>query len=135
MKTDVRKSRREVLALLAALGLPRSTFAQDAVTSDPRSYRVVLENERVRVLEYRSGPGLSVCGRGMHYHPDRVTVALTPAKVRLTDAQGKSAVRDIPAGHVLFGRAETHSTENVGGAGARLYIIELKGDGWKPSTG
>lgn len=135
MKSNARKTRREVLALFAALGVTRGTLAQDAVASDPRSFRIVLENDRVRVLEYRSGPGLSVCGQGMHYHPERVTVSLTGAKVRITDAQGKSAVRDIPQGHVFFSPAETHSTENVGGAGARTCIIELKGNGWKPSTG
>lgn len=121
--------------MLGALGIAPIAASQDAVTSDPRSFRVVLENERVRVLEYRSGPGLSVCGQGMHYHPERVTVLLTGAKVRITDAQGRTVVRDIPPGHVFFSPAETHSTENIGGAGARTYIIELKGDGWKPSTG
>jgi len=135
MKSENRKTRREILAMLAALGVTRELLAQDAVTSDPRSFRVVLENERVRVLEYRSGPGLGVCGQGVHYHPDRVTVALTEAKVRVKNAEGKVAVRDIPAGHVFFARAETHSVENVGGSGTRIYIIELKGEGWKPSTG
>ena len=28
-----------------------------------------------------------------------------------------------------------HSAENVGGAGTRSYIIEMKGKDWKPSTG
>lgn len=135
MKSENRKTRREILVMLAALGVTRDLLAQDAVTSDPRSFRVVLENERVRVLEYRSGPGLGVCGQGVHYHPDRVTVALTEAKVRVTDAKGKVAVRDISPGHVFFARAETHSVENVGGSGTRIYIIELKGEGWKPSTG
>lgn len=130
-----RKTRRQVLALLAALGVSPELLAQDAVTSDPRSFRVVLDNGRVRVLEYRSGPGLGVCGQGLHYHPDRVTVVLTDAKVRITGAAGKTVVREIPAGHVFFAPAETHSTENIGGAGTRIYIIELKGEGWKPSTG
>ncbi|HSO07692.1 MAG TPA: cytoplasmic protein [Pelomicrobium sp.] len=128
-------TRRQALAMLAALGVSPELLAQDAVTADPRSFRVVLENERVRVLEYRSGPGLGVCGQGVHSHPERVTVVLTDAKVRLTNAAGKSVVREIPAGHVFFAPAETHSTENVGGAGTRLYMIELKGEGWKPSTG
>jgi hypothetical protein len=95
----------------------------------------VVENERVRVLEYKSGPGFSVCGQGMHYHPDRVTVSLTGARVKATNAEGKTAVRDVPPGHVLFAPAETHSTENIGGSGTRLYMIELKDKGWKPSTG
>ena len=121
--------------MLAAFGVTRGALAQDAVISDPRSFRVVLENERVRVLEYRSGPGLGVCGQGMHYHPERVSVSLTGAKVRLMSAEGKSVVRDIPPGHVFFSPAETHATENIGGAGARTYIIELKDKDWKPSTG
>ena len=135
MKSEDRRTRRQVLAMLAALGVTRDSLAQDAATSDPRSFRVVLENDRVRVLEYRSGPGLGVCGQGMHYHPDRVTVALTGAKVKLTNAQGRTDVRDIPAGHVFFAPAETHSTENIGGSGTRIYIVELKDAGWKPSTG
>ena len=134
MSTEA-KTRREVIALFAALGLTREVLAQDAVTSDPRSFRVVLENERVRVLEFKSGPGLGVCGQGMHYHPERVTVSLTGAKVRLTDAAGKAILRDIPPGHVFFSPAEMHSTENIGGSGTRTYIIELKGQDWKPSTG
>jgi hypothetical protein len=135
MKPENCSKRREVLAMLAAFGVTRGALAQDAVISDPRSFRVVLENERVRVLEYRSGPGLGVCGQGMHYHPERVSVSLTGAKVRLMSAEGKSVVRDIPPGHVFFSPAETHATENIGGAGARTYIIELKDKDWKPSTG
>jgi len=135
MKLENRRRRREVLAMLAALGVTREALAQDAVASDPRSFRVVLENERVRVLEYKSGPGLGVCGQGMHYHPDRVTVTLTDAKVRIKNAQGHTVVRDIAAGQAFFATAETHSVENVGGAGTRILIIELKGAGYKPSSG
>ncbi len=135
MNLENRNRRREVLAMLAALGLTREALAQDPVTSHPRSFRVVLENERVRVLEFKSGPGLGVCGQGMHYHPDRVTVSLTEAKVRVTNAEGRASVLEVPAGHVFFGRAETHAVENIGGAGTRIYIIELKGEDWKPSTG
>jgi len=135
MKQEQSKTRREVLALLAALGVTREALAQDPVRSDPRSFRAVLENERVRVLEYRSGPGLGVCGQGVHYHPERVTVTLTEAKVRITNAEGRTVVRELPAGQVFYAPAETHSVENVGGSGTRIYIIELKGKDWKPSTG
>jgi len=135
MKTENRRTRREVLAMLVALGVARDVFAQDAVTSDPRSFRVVVENERVRVIEFRSRPGLGVCGQGMHYHPERVTVSLTGAKVRVTNAEGKSAVREVPPGHVSFEPAITHATENIGGSGTRTYMIELKDQHWKPSAG
>jgi beta-alanine degradation protein BauB len=135
MNQEQLQTRRDLLAALAVLGVAADASAQDAVTADPRSFRVVLDNERVRVLEFRSGPGLSVCGQGMHYHPERVSVSLTGAKVKATNADGKTVVREIPPGHVFFSPAETHATENVGGAGTRTYIIELKGPDWKPSTG
>ena len=130
-----RNTRREVLAFLATFGITTDALAQDAAAADPRSFRVVLENERVRVLEYRSGPGFSVCGQGVHYHPERVTVTLTDAKVKVTNAEGKSVVREFPAGQVFFAPAELHATENIGGSGTRIYIIELKSKDWKPSTG
>ena len=58
-------SRRKLLALLGLLGLAgtQEVAAQDAAKINPRSYRVMLENDSVRVLEYRSLPGLGVCGR------------------------------------------------------------------------
>ena len=135
MNIENRRTRREVLAMLAALGVTREGFAQDAVTSDPRSFRVVVENERVRVIEFRSRPGFGVCGQGMHYHPERVSVSLTGAKVRVTNPQGRSRVREVPPGHVSFEPAVTHATENIGGSGTRTYMIELKDPHWKPSTG
>lgn len=120
--------------MLAALGITRDLLAQDAVVSDPRLFRIVLENERVRVLEYRSRPGFGVCGQGMHYHPDRVTISMTGAKVKITSAQGSSRVVEVPSGHITFAPAVTHSTENMGGSGTRTYMIELKDENWKPST-
>jgi hypothetical protein len=127
-------NRRQVLALLAAFGVTGGALAQDAPTVGPRSYRVVLENDRVRVLEYKSRPGFGVCGEGMHSHPDHVTVSLTGAKLKVTTPGGKPTFEDIPAGTVFFASAEIHSAEIIGGLGTRSYIIELKGKDWKPSS-
>ena len=127
-------NRRQAAALLAAFGVPVGALAQDPAITDPRGYRVVLENDRVRVLEYRSRPGLGVCGQGMHYHPAHITVSLTGAKLRKTQ-DGKVSLTEIPPGHVFFAEAETHSAEVIGGSGTRTYIVELKGRDWKPSTG
>ena len=128
-------SRRQVLALLVAFGVDLDALAQDAPSVAPRSYRVVLENERVRVLEYKSRPGMGVCGQGMHSHPDHVTVSLTGAKLRVSTPNGKPTFEDIAPGTVFFAPAEIHSAEVIGGSGTRSYIIELKGKDWKPSTG
>jgi hypothetical protein len=127
-------SRRQAMALLAAWGVVDDAAAQDAAATDPRSFRIVLENERVRVLEFKSRPGLGVCGHGMHYHPAHVTVSLTGARVKRTE-DGQVNFVDIPPGHVFYAPAQTHSAEIIGGLGTRTYIIELKGKDWKPSTG
>jgi hypothetical protein len=127
-------SRRQAVALLAALGVSEELAAQDAVTADPRSFRVVVDNASVRVLEYKSRPGLGVCGQGLHYHPAHVTVSLTGAKLKKTE-NGKVNLVDIPPGHVFYADAETHAAEVIGGSGTRTYIVELKGKDWKPSTG
>lgn len=128
-------SRRQLLAWLAAAGVTEGARAQSPVLSEPRSYKVVLENDRVRVLEYTSRPGTGVCGKGLHYHPAHLTVTLTPGKVKITDADGKTAIKAAPAGTVFYAPAETHSVENVGGSGTKAYIVELKDKDWKPSTG
>ena len=128
-------SRRQVLALLATFGVDLDALAQDAPTVAPRSYRVVVEHDRVRVLEFKSRPGMGVCGQGMHSHPDHVTVSLTGAKLRVTTPDGKPTFEDVPPGAVFFEPAVIHSAEIIGGSGTRTYIIELKGKDWKPSTG
>jgi hypothetical protein len=128
-------SRRHAVALLAAFGVGADAMAApDAAAADPRSFRVVVDNESVRVLEYKSRPGLGVCGQGQHYHPAHVTVSLTGAKLRKTEG-GKVSFVDVPPGHVFYAPAETHSAEVIGGSGTRTYIVELKGKDWKPSTG
>ena len=127
--------RRQVLALLASLGIEEGALAQDARSADPRSFRVLLDNDQLRVLEYTSRPGLAVCGQGMHTHPDHLTIAMASGKVRATLPDGKQLLRDVPQGLVFYSPAETHAVENIGGANYRAYIIELKGPGYKPSTG
>jgi beta-alanine degradation protein BauB len=66
--------RRALLALLPGLALSDVALAQDAAKIQPSSYRVAFENDRLRALEYRSRPGMGVCGTGMHSHPAHLTV-------------------------------------------------------------
>ena len=127
--------RREAMMLLAALGVGAEELqAQDPVKVEPRSYRVVLENAKVRVLEHTARPGLGVCGAGKHSHPDHVAVALTPAKIKVTDQNDKVTVADVKAGTAIWDPAATHMAEN-GRSGTRCLLVEIKDKDWKPSTG
>ena len=99
--------------------------AQDAALVQPRSYRVVLENTKLRVLEFISRPGMGVCGSGLHSHPEHLTVVLTTATVRIMQ-DGKTIISTAKAGDVFWSPAVTHETENIGSTEARSLIIELK---------
>jgi hypothetical protein len=116
-------NRRSVVAGICAGAVPAE--AQDASKVQPTSYQVVLDNDNVRVLEFRSLPGLGVCGTGLHSHPPHLTVLLTDASVKDTQ-NGRSKIVSNKAGDTFWLPAITHETENIGGAEVRALIVELK---------
>lgn len=123
--------RREILKALAVLGFTLTdahaqTPAANALKVDPRSYHILFENDKVRVVEHVSRPRMGVCGTGMHSHPDHVTVVLTDSKVRVKLPDGQTFVSDGKAGDIFFEPAVTHSVENMAGHDVRAYLIELK---------
>jgi hypothetical protein len=123
---DVDELRRALVAALPALCLAGAAQAQDAAVIQPSSFRVVLDNDRLRVLEFNSRPGLGVCGSGMHSHPAHLTVALSDAKARVTLPDGRIIVAENKLGDVFWSEAETHEVENIGGRNVRALIVELK---------
>ena len=112
-------------ALLADL-VASDALAKDAVTTEPGSYRVLLENPQVRVLEFVSRPGTWLCGVGKHSHPAHLTVALSEARVRVTLPDGQRIDASNQLGDVFWSEAETHTVENVGSGVVRALIIEIK---------
>jgi beta-alanine degradation protein BauB len=117
-----------MIAIGAAMLLPlaQASDAQDAARVQPQSYRVVLDNPQVRVLEYRAKPGMGVCGVGMHSHPAHLTVLLGPQKVRIRLPNGQVIEHTGKLGDTFYEPAVTHEVENVSGVESRSLIIELK---------
>ena len=123
---DCDELRRALLVALPGLLLAEGVAAQDPVQVQPRAYKVAFENEQVRVLEFVSKPGMGVCGSGMHSHPPHLTVALSPAKVRVKLPDGKTFVGENKLGDVFWDPGGLHETENVYGHDVRALLIELK---------
>ena len=98
-------------------------MAGDAVKVAADNYKVILENDRVRLLEYRGKPGDKTA---MHSHPDVLVYPLTAGKFKFTVPNGESFEIDIKAGEAMFAEAQDHSTENTGTAEARILLVELK---------
>jgi len=126
---DDGERRRTLLALLTGLGLGDTVLAQDAAAVQPRAYRVAFENDKLRVLEFNSRPGMAVCGNGMHSHPAHLSIALSAAKVRDTAADGKAIVVAVKPGDMFWSEAQTHETENISGKEIRALLVELKPSG------
>jgi quercetin dioxygenase-like cupin family protein len=100
-----------------------SDASRDPVVTDGDKYKVLLENERVRVLEYRDSPGQRT---SPHYHPDYVLCALSAFKRKLTLSEGRTGIREFQPGQVAWGKGQSHIGENIGGTPTHVLIIELK---------
>jgi len=94
----------------------------DPITTNPALYRVVFENERVRVLEYLDQPGEQTTP---HSHPDSVMITASDFDRRLVHGAQEAVVR-IQAGAVRWLDAQTHSGHNIGTTPTHAFFVELK---------
>ncbi len=111
------------LGALAVLLVTHAPSMRDPVGTDGDKYRVLLENERVRVLAYTDRPGDRT---HEHHHPAFVLYALAPFKRKLVLPDGSERIREFKAGDVLFSPGETHVGVNVGDTPTQVIIVELK---------
>ena len=98
-------------------------WAQNPTVTDPDKYKVVLENARVRVLDYRDHPGDRT---HQHQHPDCVVYALSDFSRKLYAPDGTFKVKEFKTGDIMFLNAETHIGENIGKTDTHVLIVELK---------
>lgn len=96
----------------------------DPVKLSPQYYKVVVDNEFVRVLEYRLKPGQK---EPLHTHPCGVVYYLTGAKSRVSTPDGKTTEGETTAGNIVWREPTTHAIENIGNTESRAIAIEMKG--------
>ncbi len=116
--------RKFILSILA-LGLlvPSLLQAQDALKVGPGVYKLLFENERIRVLEITFKPGDKIAS---HSHPDHVIYVLSEGALKITRADGKITEVNAKPGQVMWTAAETHSAVNPGKTELKAIIVELK---------
>ena len=100
-----------------------SALAQDPVVTDGDKYKVILENEQVRVLEYRDQPGETT---HQHHHPAFVLYAAGPFSRSITLPDGKIIERAFKTGDVIYSPAQTHIGKNTGSSPTHVIMVELK---------
>jgi beta-alanine degradation protein BauB len=86
------------------------------------AYKVVLENDHIRLLDLRAKAGSKI---PMHAHPAYVAYSVTDVKAKFTDGTGKTQEVNNKAGEAVWSEPETHAVA-IGSTDARVLVVELK---------
>ena len=97
--------------------------SDDPTVVDPDHYTVEFENDAVRVLRIKYGPGEESV---MHSHPDSVAVFLTDIEAQMTLPDGSTHQATNPARDASFTPAGDQQPNNVSDAPWEVVEIELK---------
>ena len=118
---------RYMTLLLVMLPLIAGTSAAtevDAVTSSPDRFKVLLDNEHVRVIEYSLLPGER---DDWHTHPPKISYVVAGGKLRITTENGESFLADEQSGTAAWmGSLGSHFAENIGATPVRILLVEVK---------
>ena len=100
-------------------------LAQDPVSVDAKHYKVMFENDQVRVLRIHYSPKEKSV---MHEHPASVVVFLSTCKAKFTLPDGSTTTAGGgKAGSVRFTDAGKHLPEDIGATPIDAVLVELKG--------
>ena len=94
----------------------------DAVTADPRHYRVSFENDVARFIRASYPPGDK---SPMHRHLPGCTIFLTDQTMNFTAPDGTGGPVTVEAGALGCGDGNVHQAENLEGP-ADFIIVEFK---------
>ena len=95
----------------------------DAVSADPAHYSVSFENELVRFVRARYGPGEKSV---MHRHSASCVIFLTDQSFNFTLPDGTTEPASVPAGALGCGDGNVHLPENIGAEAAEFIMVEFK---------
>ena len=106
--------------MFAAAG---ATASEDAVVADPAHYQVAFENDKVRVIRVKYGPGEKSV---MHTHGPNVSVFVSDINVRMHLPDGSHVDVKAKAGDTGFNENEEHLPENLSDQPLEVVLVELK---------
>jgi quercetin dioxygenase-like cupin family protein len=103
---------------------PATTGPVDGLVSSPDNFKLLLENDHVRVLQYTLLPGQL---DHWHTHPPRVGYVLSGAKIRVTEADGTNEDYDEKTGDNYWADFSLlHDTYNMGTTPYIALLVEVK---------
>lgn len=112
-----------LVSVLFAVCLSTVTFGEEATVADPKHYAVEFENDKVRVIRVKYGPGEKSV---MHTHGPNVAVFLSDTTVRMHLPDGSSVDVVAETGNVVWAENEEHQPENVTDEAMEVLLVEIK---------
>ena|ERR1035437_1227150 len=100
-----------------------SLKAQDVTKVSPKNYKILIDNEKVRVIDNMSNPGDK---SAWHSHPDYLVYVTEGGTSKMNTKDGKSKIIEFKKGQTLWLDATTHETQNIGKTKIHLLLVELK---------
>jgi hypothetical protein len=88
--------------------------------------RIIVDNDKLQVVEFISSPGKSSCGPSMHEHKPHLTILLTDGAVKITTPDNKSRELELKSGTTLWSGADIHEAVNIGDNVMKLLLVYLK---------
>jgi quercetin dioxygenase-like cupin family protein len=102
---------------------PKALPADEQLKVAPESTKLLLDNERVRLLDIHLKTGGKLA---KHSHPAYVLYGVSDAKFKVTTADGKTVEKSVAAGEATWSEPTTHIVENAGSADILGLVLELK---------
>ena len=95
----------------------------DPVEALPANYKLLVENDRGRLLEMTVKAGEK---DEVHSHPSEMVYFISGGKARVHLPDGESMEAEFPDGGVMDHEEWTHQVENIGDTDIHAIIFELK---------
>ena len=117
----------KTLSSLLALSIlaPAVAFAApDPLAVAPDMYKLLFENDKVRVMAVDFQPGQKIA---KHTHPnEHFLTVLKPGTITIFKEDGTSAINQLKTDQVVWVPAETHWAQNTGTSEVKLLVTEVK---------
>ena len=111
-------------ACASAVSTPAAPVEIDAVSVAPERFKVLVENERVRVVEYQLAPGEKDTP---HTHPPKVSYVVSGGRLLIHTKEGESFEADEATGAASWDEARGwHYVENIGDTPVRILLVEVR---------
>ncbi len=125
ISTDKPVTIMEIELKKPASAMKPKTSALDPLKVDPKHYKMEFENDQVRVVRVKIGPGETA---PMHEHSmNRIVTYLTDQDFEVTSADGKVEHVQHKAGDASWGAPNKHAERNLSSEPFEVVVVELKG--------